>query len=98
VLTSRPVPRRTGERRLVDVGAGEDVVWSREEESQDCWTVEGCEGVAAVGIGVGVVCGFEDALPLFCARAWASHASRVLWSTGHAAAGSSCEDIVAVGV
>jgi hypothetical protein len=98
VLISRSVLRRNWERTLVLVGEGEVVLWSREEESQDCWTGEAacsCEGAA--GVGMGVLWGFEGALLPFCARAWASHASRVLWSTGQAAAGSSCEDIVAVG-
>lgn len=84
---------------LVAVGAGEDVDWSREEESHDCWTGDrdcgcGCGGAGATaGVGA-LLCGFGEDSPL--ARACASHASRVLWSTGQAAAGSSCEDIVAV--
>jgi hypothetical protein len=48
----------------------------------------------ASGGGDGVVlllCGFAVSVPF--ARAWASHASRVLWSTGQAAAGSSWEDM-----
>jgi hypothetical protein len=94
VLTSRSVPRRIWERMLVLVGGGEVVLWSRVEESQDCWT-EDCEGAggAAAGVGMGVLWGFGGVVP-FWARAWASHASRVLWSTGQAVAGSSCEDIV----
>lgn len=75
-------------------GGGDVVLWSREEESQDCCTAdwEGAGGAAA-GVGMGVLWGFGGVVP-FWARAWASHASRVLWSTGQAAAGSSCEDIV----
>jgi hypothetical protein len=90
VLTSRSVASRNCERRPVDVGGGKDVLWSRDEESHDCWTGDcacGCEGAAA-GVGMGVLCGFEGAFA-FSARAWASHASRVLWSTGQATAGSS---------
>jgi hypothetical protein len=51
------------------------------------WAGEGAGG------GGLLVCGLEGWVPF--ARAWASHASRVLWSTGQAAAGSSWEDIVA---
>lgn len=98
VLTSRSVPRRICERMLVLLGGGELVLWSSVEESQDCWTAD-WEGAgvaaaaAAAGVGMGVLWGFGGVVP-FWARAWASHASRVLWSTGQAAAGSSCEDIV----
>jgi hypothetical protein len=81
------------ERMDVEVGAGEEVDWSSAEESQDVWTaLEDCAWVGAGG-GEGVlVCGFAGGVPF--ARACASHASRVLWSTGQAAAGSSWEDIV----
>lgn len=50
VLISRSVPRRAFERRPVVVGAGEDVDWSRVEESHDCWTGEEEDGVATVGV------------------------------------------------
>jgi hypothetical protein len=69
----------------VEVGAGEEVDWSREDESQDVWTV--VEDWGCMGAGGGLACGFVVGVPF--ARAWASHASRVLWSTGQAAAGSS---------
>lgn len=69
--------------------------WSRVEESQDVWTVEVEGGGDCGGFGEGadglLPCGFAAAEPL--ARACASHASRVLWSTGQAAAGSSWDDI-----
>jgi hypothetical protein len=92
VLTSRSVASLSWDNMPVEVGAGEEVDWLREEESQDAWTVVedwDCTGVAGVGV---LACGFVVGVPF--ARAWASHASRVLWSTGQAAAGSSCEDIV----
>ena len=55
------------------VGGGEEVLWSREEESHDCCTADcGCErnGAAggAAGVGIGVWCGFDGALA-FWARA-----------------------------
>jgi hypothetical protein len=66
VLTSRSVPRRIWERRPVDVGGGEDVLWLREDESQDCWTADwggDCGGAgAAADVGMGVLCGFGVAL------------------------------------
>jgi hypothetical protein len=74
----------------VEVGAGEVVDWSREEESQDVWTVVedwGCMGAAGAAGAGALACGFVVGVPF--ARAWASHASRVLWSTGQTAAGSS---------
>jgi len=75
------------------LGGGEVVLWSSVEESQDCWTADWEGAGTAAGVGMGVLWGFGGVVP-FWARAWASHASRVLWSTGQAAAGSSCEDIV----
>lgn len=77
----------------MEVGAGEELDWSSVEESQDVWTgLEVCAWAGAGG-GEGVLaCGLAVGVPFV--RAWASHASRVLWSTGQAAADSSWEDIV----
>jgi hypothetical protein len=47
----------------VEVGAGEVVDWSREEESQDVWTVVedgGCMGAAGAGA---LACGFVVGVP-----------------------------------
>lgn len=58
VLTSRSVPRRVWERRLEVVGAVGAIVWSRLEESHDCWMGDGgcgcCGGVDAAGAAAGV--------------------------------------------
>jgi hypothetical protein len=95
VLTSREVASWRCESRLVAVGAGDEVDWLRVDESHDAGTaVEGDDAEDVDGdADVLLSCGFAVWLPL--ARAWASHASRVLWSTGQAAAGSSWEDMVA---
>ena len=93
VLTSRSVASLSCERMDVEVGAGDKEDWSSAEESQDVWTaLEVCAWAGAGGDEGVLACGFAGGVRL--ARAWASHASRVLSSTGQAAAGSSWEDIV----
>ena len=86
VEISRCVPSRNED----SIEGLEDVDWSSCEESQDVW--RGASGFAGVGGGATLGgCGFGG---WFWVRACLSHASLALWSTGHAAAGSSETAIV----
>jgi hypothetical protein len=88
VLISRAVARVGG---VPGAGGGEETDCESVVESQDVGRVEAVGADAGAGAVVVSLCGF-GAVPE--ARAWASHASRVLWSTGQASAGLSWEDMV----